>query len=1208
MRTTIQQKLFILSAVPLLLLLIGVVYYSTNEYRNYREVEGLEHFVALSEAAGALMHEIQLERGMSVAFLSLYRSPDRKNFEPGLRRQRTLVTAQIDHFNRTLDSLIASASDAGALQAMFPPLRQRFGMIAALRDRIDGGTTTTQYVFDFFSALNQNISDMLRSYPIHTPDKLVTANTAALESLILLLERAGQERALLAEIFGEHRLSAKKLRELQNNIAAQAQYRQSLRHYIQDPELLGRLDAFKTSEEEAEVGRYREIAMSHYVKQEIRGRMKNLAGYGGMIHLFKNYVLRQDARYYDDFLKRYAAFEEELKRYQLLAAHNPEEYVLLQGLGKTFAAYRANIDLVKRMIAQGRSPREIDHALRVDDTPALQAIARLQDTIVGVDAKVWFDASTRRIEQLRSLEAVLVGQLQTRISEIKSRDMGILVAKGCFALLFILTLLALARYGADKIVGSIRGVQNGLSHFFDYLGHETDKPRYLDIRSGDEMEAMAEEINRQIERTELHMQQDRRFIAEATRIVTAMRDGDFEHRLDVQAHNPSLIALGEVFADLLTLIRQKIREQTAELEHLNASLSDKVLEQTRALQEQLQALGQFQYAIDESMAVTRTAANGTLLTFNPRYRELSGLNPETLRGRDVAALLHPLERSRFYREITDRIVAKEVYRGVLPLRCDNGGIFHADSMIIPLLDTRGNVTEYLGLHHDITPIIEARDQAITAERSKDEFLSNMSHEIRTPLNAILGFVNILHRHVDDAKAREYLAVIDSSGQSLLSIINDILDFSKIQSGKFTIRPEPFDPLQELSVTAKLFASKAYEKSQHYMIYIDPSLPECLLVDGVRLKQILANLISNALKFTPEHGSVKVKAGYEAKCLTLMVQDSGIGIPLSQQERIFSPFEQADGSTTRQYGGTGLGLSISSRLATLMGGTLELKSREGSGSRFTLTLPVEVCDTLRRPPHDYDQIRALSIGFIDAAPEHRPLLQLIGRYFRDFGVTRIIDPCPVETNDADLIVFVPESGTLSRVINTHKPAIALLSTPETEIDRDFRHIHQLHAPFAPSDVMEALDNATIARLRTDEAPLPEQALPRFSGHLLVAEDNATNRMLIGLMLEEFGLTYRLACDGLEAVKACEEERFDLVLMDENMPRLNGLAAMKAIRAGEHSRGLPQTPVIAVTANVMRGDRERFLAEGMDGFVGKPINLDELASYFRTYLRMEAPHGE
>ena len=1206
MRTTIQQKLFILSAVPLLLLLIGVVYYSTSEYRNYREVEGLEHFVELGEAASALMHEIQLERGISVAFLALYHTPSRGEFEPSLHRQRTVVTAQIDRFNRTLDALIASASDAVALQNMFRRLQQRFGMIAGLRSEIDSGSATARHVFDFFSTINQHISDMLRSYPIHTPDKVVTANTAALESLILMLERAGQERALLAEIFGEHRLFAKKLRELQNNIAAQAQYRQSLYHYIHDPETLGRLDAFKGSEEEQEVGRYREIAMSHYVKQEIRGRMKNLAGYGGMIHHFKNYVLRQKSRYYDAFLKDYAAFDEELKRYQLIAVHNPEEYALLQGLGKTFAAYRSNIEIVKRMIAQGRSPREIDRVVRVDDTPALQAIARLQDTIVGVDAKVWFDASTRRIEQLRSLEAVLVGQLRTRIGEIKSRDMGILAAKGSFALFFILALLALARYGADKIVGSIRGVQNGLTHFFDYLGHETEKPRYLDVRSGDEMEAMAEEINRQIERTELHMRQDRRFIAEATRIVTAMRDGDFEHRLDVQAHNPSLVALGEVFADLLILIRQKIREQTAELEQLNASLSDQVLEQTRALQEQLQALGQFQYAIDESMAVTRTAPDRGLNSFNARFQELSGLDPETLKGRDVATLLHPLERARFYREIADRVSAKEVFRGVLPLRRSDGGIFHADSMIIPLLDTRGNVTEYLGLHHDITPIIEARDQAIAAERSKDEFLSNMSHEIRTPLNAILGFVNILRRHVGDAKAQEYLAVIDSSGQSLLSIINDILDFSKIQSGKFAIRPEPFEPLRELSVTAKLFASKAYEKSQHYMVYIDPSLPECLRIDGIRLKQIFSNLVSNAIKFTPERGTIKVKTGYEAGRLTLMVQDSGIGIPESQQERIFSPFEQADGSTTRQFGGTGLGLSISSRLAQLMEGELSLKSREGSGSRFTLTLPAEVCDILERPPHDYGQIRSLSVGFIDCAPEHRPLMQLIRRYFRDFGVTRIVDPCPVETNDADMIVFVPESETLSRVINTHKPAIALLSTPETEIDREFRHIHQLHAPFAPTDVMEALDNATIARLRAEEASQPERALPRFSGHLLVAEDNATNRMLIGLILEEFGLTYRLTGDGLEALKACEEERFDLILMDENMPRLNGLAAMKAIRAYEHSRGLPQTPVIAVTANVMRGDRERFLAEGMDGFVGKPINLEELGSYFRTYLRMEEPH--
>ena len=219
----------------------------------------------------------------------------------------------------------------------------------------------------------------------------------------------------------------------------------------------------------------------------------------------------------------------------------------------------------------------------------------------------------------------------------------------------------------------------------------------------------------------------------------------------------------------------------------------------------------------------------------------------------------------------------------------------------------------LELEQQLLDVTTSRDEAIAAEKSKDNFLATMSHEIRTPLNAILGFVTILKKRITEPKDVSYLNIIDTSGSSLLAIINDILDFSKIQSGKFNIVPNEMNPIEEFSNTTMLFASKAYEKHLIYAVYIDPNIPQLIKVDDVRVIQILSNLLSNAIKFTPRDGMVKVRIIIQNNELVISVQDSGIGIAKENISKVFSAFEQADSTTTRKYGGTGLGLSISSKL-------------------------------------------------------------------------------------------------------------------------------------------------------------------------------------------------------------------------------------------------------------------------------------------------------
>lgn len=386
-------------------------------------------------------------------------------------------------------------------------------------------------------------------------------------------------------------------------------------------------------------------------------------------------------------------------------------------------------------------------------------------------------------------------------------------------------------------------------------------------------------------------------------------------------------------------------------------------------------------------------------------------------------------------------------------------------------------------------LISARDEALTAEKAKGEFLSNMSHEIRTPMNAIIGFVQILQKNVTDKKNLSHLNIIQSSGQALLHIIDDILDFSKIQNGKLNIDKHPFNPRTAFKETLELFSIEAEKKPIDYQYYIDPTLPDCLEGDLFRIQQIVFNFLSNAFKFTPEEMKIDVNISYNEKTLIIAVADEGIGIAAEAQKNIFNAFEQADNSTTRNYGSTGLGLTISSKLAHLMNGYIDLKSTKGQGSTFTLYIPLSVCISEE---------------------------------------TRLKFPIEDEKTTHD-------------------------TTEKT-----------------------------------------------FTGKVLVAEDNVTNQILIQIFLDDYGLEYVMANDGEEAVEAFKKFHFDLIFMDENMPNMTGLQALEKIREYEHEKQLDATPVIALTANVMQEDKQRFIDAGMDDFLAKPLENSELERVLRRFL--------
>ena len=376
-------------------------------------------------------------------------------------------------------------------------------------------------------------------------------------------------------------------------------------------------------------------------------------------------------------------------------------------------------------------------------------------------------------------------------------------------------------------------------------------------------------------------------------------------------------------------------------------------------------------------------------------------------------------------------------------------------------------------------LIEATKAAEEATRQKSIFLANMSHEIRTPLNAITGFISLLEENESDETKLKYLRIIKNSSDSLLQIINDILDISKIESGKVTIQPVNFNPYESLITIAELFQSKAAEKNITFKIKYNQNMPTLLYGDILRIKQIFTNLLSNAVKFTPEGGTVKSVIWYKCGLLHIAVKDSGIGISKEKQEKIFEPFTQADDSTERVFGGTGLGLAISLELSRMLGGELTLKSQQGKGSLFKLTVPV-------------------------------PL-------------------------------------------------------GEEEVKED-----------------------------------KEETLSPQKGHVLIVEDHEANSMLLGIILENYGLTYETAKDGKEAVEKFKNGKYDIILMDENMPNMGGIEATRVITDIERKENLPHTPIISLTANALQGDKERFLKAGFDDYMAKPIDPDILLERIQRLL--------
>ncbi len=626
-------------------------------------------------------------------------------------------------------------------------------------------------------------------------------------------------------------------------------------------------------------------------------------------------------------------------------------------------------------------------------------------------------------------------------------------------------------------------------------------------------------------------------------------------------------------------------------------------------------------------AVVVTDLQGKIQYVNPAFTKVTGFHRDEALGQNPRILKSGRHDKEFYHGLWQTLLAGNAWRGEIVNRRKDGTIYDEEMTVTPVRDGSGVITSFIAVKQDVTARKQAEAQlqrakkaAEAANRAKSEFVANMSHEIRTPMNGILGMTELALDTDLTAEQREYLGMVKTSADSLLTVINDILDFSKVEAGRLDLESIEFSLRQSLEPAVKALALRAHQKGLELNCYVHPPVPEVLVGDPGRLRQVLVNLVGNAVKFTGQ-GEVTVQVEKQAEedgavWLHFSVQDTGIGIAPEKQEAIFEPFTQADGSTARRYGGSGLGLTISHHLVEMLGGRMWVESALGQGSTFHFTarlglgrpfppispakqaslvnVPVLVVDdnaTNRRILEDMLRNWRLRPTVVADGPAALDCLKKAEEAGRPFALM-LTDVNMPDVDGFTLVEQVKQDPRLAGL------TVLMLTSAGQRGDaarcRDLGVAAYLTKPVGQSELFDA-----IVRVLGSGSQLRPAALvtrhslreTRKGLRVLLAEDNVVNQMLAVRLLEKRGCTVVVTADGREAVSAFEKEPFDLVLMDVQMPRMDGFKVTAAIREREKAAG-GHTPIVAMTAHAMKGDREECLGAGMDDYLAKPIRAQEL----------------
>jgi PAS domain S-box-containing protein len=745
----------------------------------------------------------------------------------------------------------------------------------------------------------------------------------------------------------------------------------------------------------------------------------------------------------------------------------------------------------------------------------------------------------------------------------------------------------------------------------------------LDVESQDEVGQMAaafNEITARLRQAEQAFKDMAVYLNKMANAATDVARGNLAVTVSVQSQ-------ADVLGNALAGMVSELRTAEAELRKHQEHLQELVEERTHDVQREKQYFESL--VLNSPVAIIVVDLDNKVVSWNPAAERLFGYTQIEAIGCRIDDLVAPGNMQTEATTYSQQTLNGDFIHSVTQRRRKDRILVDVEMLGVPV-DVEGVRVGAVAMYHDITELQRARQEAEAANRAKSAFLAVMSHEIRTPMNGIIGMTSLLLDTTLSTEQRDYAGTIRDSGEALLTIINDILDFSKIEAGKMDFENQPFDLRECVESALDLVVGRAREKKLELVYLIDSQAPAVLMGDVTRVRQVLLNLLSNAIKFT-EIGEVVVSVSADRDVtsphymLQFTVRDTGIGIPDERKERLFQSFSQIDASTTRKYGGTGLGLAISKRLSELMGGTMWVESETGQGSTFHFTIQAEAAPAQARIylHSEQPQLRDRRVLIVDDNATNRRVL---------VAQTRSWNMLPRETASpheaaewirrgdpfdvALLDMQMPEMDGVALAIEMRRyrdarslPIVMLSSLDRRQTSpENVQFAAYLTKPIKQSMLYDALveifvgQPATVRTRQSVEEPQFDIHLAdRLPLRVLVAEDNAVNQKLALQMLRRMGYRADVAGNGIEVLEALERQPYDVVLMDVQMPEMDGMEATRQIRQRWPQEHRPH--IIAMTANAMQGDREACLAAGMDDYISKPIRVKELQAALERWGQKE-----